>query len=283
MNFVKFTEDNTIINANNNLERPLKSCIKTYNEFKNTIINTDTSITSSKPIETEIFKHYCEACNYSTNRKIDYKKHVLSKKHQKRTSNINIIKVEHETNNNNLLLSYDETIKLIESNMSILHEKIRKCDVRVSKRLIRLEKYENLSNDNNSKLKTHIDELYISIEKVYNLVNNLEYKIKDCKIETSDKLKIYEFKLDKINKTYINDLSDLKLKIEFIEKIVSKIDADKEIITKLSEQLNISNKFIKKMEKKYEDRINTLELSYNKKITQFENLIKKYEIIVNNK
>jgi hypothetical protein len=95
-------------------------------------------------------KHYCKQCDYSTDRKENYEKHLLTKKHLN-----NKIKIdETRINNNNMVLISEEKI----DNLAKQNEELKQ----------KIEHLEKVNNQNTNKIVREAREVKKSILTVLN-------------------------------------------------------------------------------------------------------------------
>jgi len=174
------------------------------------VLKSVKSVKSVKKTPKPTFKFYCEYCDYKASQKSHYEKHLKTKKHIKKTSNIGrksvkikkkvevipekksvsqqLLKEEYEIN-----LLKDQISKIIESQNEIKKE---------TNTIKKMKNKQNIIYNNNISINVFLDNYCSNAQPIQDFINNISFKL--CDIVNNNEL-IENF----ISKKVLQGLEDL--------------------------------------------------------------------------
>jgi hypothetical protein len=217
----------------------------------------------------------CEKCAFKSSKVNDYKRHILSIKHIKKTT------VNDQTEQitkfvpsiENILLSYNETATLIDNRLQVYKNQYNKCNEKVLKRLHKLENYENVNENRIKSNNNFVSEQTKLLDITNNIVDGYKNDLADVKMSGVLLKKEIKSSLDKITNNSKSEIELIKLQQSHMNDAIKKIENN-------VDSMSIVINSLKRREEIYDNKIVEIENTYLDKINKLENILAKFEKII---
>jgi hypothetical protein len=173
----------------------------------------------------------------------------------------------------NILLTYDETNKLIDNRLSVYAKQYNKTNSKVMQKIKVIEKYENVNEDRIKKNNEFLADYSKILAINNNIVDGFQNDLADVKTENNLLKKELKNSVNNIRNSHKNDIDIINVKFEYQENHNKKIESS---LNDMTASINI----LKKYKEHYENTITEIENKYLDKISQYENLLSKFEKII---
>jgi DNA-directed RNA polymerase subunit M/transcription elongation factor TFIIS len=183
---------------------------KKHLENQEKVLKSVKSVKSVKKTPKPTFKFYCEYCDYKASQKSHYEKHLKTKKHIKKTSNIGrkSVKIKKKMEVNTEKKSVSHQLLKEEYEINLLKDQISKIiesQNEIKKETNTIKKMKNKQNiiyNNNISINVFLDNYCSNAQPIQDFINNISFKL--CDIVNNNEL-IENF----ISKKVLQGLEDL--------------------------------------------------------------------------
>lgn len=183
---------------------------KKHLENQEKVLKSVKSVKSVKKTPKPTFKFYCEYCDYKASQKSHFEKHLKTKKHIKKTSNIGrkSVKIKKKVEVNPEKKSVSQQLLKEEYEINLLKDQISKIiesQNEIKKETNTIKKMKNKQNiiyNNNISINVFLDNYCSNAQPIQDFINNISFKL--CDIVNNNEL-IENF----ISKKVLQGLEDL--------------------------------------------------------------------------